>query len=390
MCLIIHKPASAVISRQLADDVFTRNKDGFGLVYHNPENMTVNAVKVLGNRDQIWEVLQAHMHHELIIHWRMQTHGDVDLTNCHPYELMPDGPVPSYMMHNGVLSTGNAADKTKSDTWHYIRDYLRPLLAQNPELIHNPAFHALVGSHIGGSNKFAIMDARGEVSIINRKSGVDFKGMWFSNTYAWNASQFGYYSGTNNFNGGSAQHNNFQRGQNSQLWDDDYTTWWQSQYGGRGYSANKASSNTPASTVVGNTGNKVVTPPVQKVITLPPKSVVTSQGSNLGQKKYDYSMTRKDPLLQDVKWRTVEEPMDLEDLYQDAMSVLTSVDRNKINRAMLLRMMRHLGFDDALALLDLVWEGKLEVSFYISAVTNPTFATTLVEKHLPKKGVANV
>lgn len=387
MCLIIHKPASAIISRQLADDVFTRNKDGFGLVYHDPENMTVNAVKVLGNRDQIWEVLQAHMNRELIIHWRMQTHGDIDLTNCHPYELL-DGPLPSYMMHNGILSTGNAADKTKSDTWHYIRDYLRPLITDNPDLIHNPAFHALVGSHIGSNNKFAIMDARGEVSIINRKSGIDFKGMWFSNTYAWNPGTFGYYANNNNFNGGSAQHSNFQQGRNAHLWDDEYTTWWEGQYGGRGYNANKASTNTPASTTTGNAGSSIVTPPVPKVVTLPPKQVVTSQGSNSGR-KYDYTQTRKDPLLQDVKWRTVEEPLDLEDLYQDAMSVLTSVDRNRINRAMLLRMMRHLGYDDALALLDLVWEGKLEVNFYLSAVSNPTFATTLVEKHLPKKGAVN-
>lgn len=96
------------------------------------------------------------------------------------------------MAHNGVLATGNAANPRMSDTWHYINDYLKPLLEAHPELIKQEAFLKMVGGHIGSSNKFAFMNQQGECFIVNRKSGVDHKGMWYSNTYAWTPWKFGY------------------------------------------------------------------------------------------------------------------------------------------------------------------------------------------------------
>jgi hypothetical protein len=92
-------------------------------------------------------------------------------------------------MHNGVLATGNKADITKSDTWHYIQDYLKPMLAGNPDFAFHPSFKALIEDHIGGSNKFVIMDNEGRQTVINQSSGVYWGGLWLSNTYAWTSSK---------------------------------------------------------------------------------------------------------------------------------------------------------------------------------------------------------
>src|SRR5690606_8067828 len=117
--------------------------------------------------------------------------GEVDLTNCHPYDVYgfdgEDYIIPVAMMHNGVLSFGNGEDKTKSDTWHYIRNYVRPLTKKDPDLIFSPEFADIIGEHIGGSNKFAFMDHSGRRQIINKEAGIEYAECWFSNTYAWSS-----------------------------------------------------------------------------------------------------------------------------------------------------------------------------------------------------------
>jgi hypothetical protein len=118
-------------------------------------------------------------------HMRMRTHGLIDLTNCHPYEVISqDEGYPLWLMHNGVLHTGNELDATKSDTWHYINDYLRPMLLKNPEWFTSPQFNEMVGEHIG-SNRFALLDAYGNMTVVNKEQGIEHNGAWLSNTYAW-------------------------------------------------------------------------------------------------------------------------------------------------------------------------------------------------------------
>jgi hypothetical protein len=124
-------------------------------------------------------------------HLRMRTHGDIDLDNCHPYEVLTRSVhgIDLWLMHNGILSTGNKADETKSDTWHYINDYLKPMLSANPDFTFTPAFAEIVGEHIGASNKFILMDNEGRQTVVNQSSGVYWAGLWLSNTYAWSATR---------------------------------------------------------------------------------------------------------------------------------------------------------------------------------------------------------
>jgi hypothetical protein len=122
-------------------------------------------------------------------HLRMRTHGDIDLANCHPYEVLnrAEHGIDLWLMHNGVLATGNQADPRYSDTWHYINDYLKPILITNPDFAFHPSFSDLIGKHIGVSNKFVLMDNEGRQAVINQDSGVYWGGLWLSNTYAWSA-----------------------------------------------------------------------------------------------------------------------------------------------------------------------------------------------------------
>lgn len=188
MCLLFHKPADVSFTDDILKGFWTRNKDGFGVMYCS--DGYIHYDKKVGKTADDWiEFFRKYENVDGFFHLRMATHGAVDLVNCHPYIVSgfqgDEEHAPVLLMHNGVLSTGNDADKTKSDTWHYIRRFIEPVAKTNPTFLMSDEFRAMVESHIGSNNKFAILDGTGKHQIVNKRAGVDWNGAWFSNTYAW-------------------------------------------------------------------------------------------------------------------------------------------------------------------------------------------------------------
>jgi hypothetical protein len=185
------------------------------------ENNEITVVKTLPkNAEELITFYREHADgRSCRMHLRMQTHGDIDFDNCHPYEVFgEESGYPLYLMHNGVLHTGNARDVTKSDTWHYIQTYIIPALKADPTQFMSPWFKEFVAEHIGASNKFGLMDAYGNKTIINEGSGVMWDNVWMSNTYAWDAVKAGvkYAKSKTYWGGGYSAY--------GQHWDDDYYT----------------------------------------------------------------------------------------------------------------------------------------------------------------------
>jgi hypothetical protein len=192
MCLLVTQTKSSpILSNEWLEDFYAYNSDGIGVMWSNHGDLVIKKVLPKSADDFI------HFYHSEIagkdcaFHLRMRTHGDIDLTNCHPYEVLTrsEHGIDLWLMHNGILSTGNKADESKSDTWHYINDYLRPMLSANPDFAFHPSFAEIVGEHIGSSNKFVLMDNEGRQAVINQNAGVYWAGLWLSNTYAWTASK---------------------------------------------------------------------------------------------------------------------------------------------------------------------------------------------------------
>jgi hypothetical protein len=187
MCILIHHPKDSCFRSEQLQDFYSKNPDGFGAIVKVGDEVKV--YKMVGSFKEVEDLYFDHVAcYEAVIHFRMKTHGDIDLENCHPYEVTPG----LFMAHNGILSTGNSADPKMSDTWHYINDYLRPLISAYPDILDKPQFRELIGDHIGNNNRFAFMNHEGEIHIINKNSGVTHDGIWYSNTYAWTPWKFGY------------------------------------------------------------------------------------------------------------------------------------------------------------------------------------------------------
>ena len=191
MCLLItQNKNSQKLSNEWLEDFYTSNSDGLGVMYAQNNELIVEKFLPKNAKDLAHFYKNHIAGRDCAYHFRMRTHGDIDLFNCHPYEVLnkKEHGLDLWLMHNGILSTGNKADTTKSDTWHYIRDYLRPMLIDNPDFAFHPSFAQIVGSHISTSNKFVLMDNSGRMVTINQEQGVYWGGLWLSNTYAWSAS----------------------------------------------------------------------------------------------------------------------------------------------------------------------------------------------------------
>ena len=191
MCLIITGKSSKVRStlldtHGLMSDIFTSNPDGIGFMYGTAKGLKVTKTlpKNLGDATAFIQRLP-NDDREIAIHFRWTTHGKTDMVNCHPYDV-----IPGYiaMMHNGILHTGNTADKDKSDTWHFINDYLHTAVSASPDLVYDTGFVAMLEEFIG-NNRFVFMNGEGRMQHVNFDQGIEHDDLWFSNTYAWTPSR---------------------------------------------------------------------------------------------------------------------------------------------------------------------------------------------------------
>ena len=189
MCLITLNTPHTNFSDAWLLDFYDHNQDGLGVMY--AENSELVIEKFVPKTEKA--VLQFYNQHiagkHAVVHWRMKTHGKIDIANAHPYEVLnkAEHGLDVWMVHNGILSGVKSDQKAMSDTWHFIRDTIRPLLAENAALLHHPAFIKLLEDRIGSSNKLVFLDNLGRQTVINSAAFHDFSGAKLSNTYAWSS-----------------------------------------------------------------------------------------------------------------------------------------------------------------------------------------------------------
>lgn len=170
MCIAIVKPKDKTISEARLRTCFENNPDGCGFAYLN--GTTIYIRKFMEFED-FYKEYSAHEHDSnMLIHFRIATHGGVNLENCHPFKLNDR----MALVHNGIIS-GYGDKATKSDTRDFIDKVLNNI---SWKMWKNEAFRTLVGDAIGYS-KFGILDVYGNTYIINEHCGVYDDGVWYSN-----------------------------------------------------------------------------------------------------------------------------------------------------------------------------------------------------------------
>lgn len=172
MCIIIYSPDGRICEKHLRRSL-ANNPHGWGLMWPVRGGDRIEIVKGLTRSDfwGAWESRPSGM--PVVFHSRIATHGDIDVSNCHPFQTKSGLGV----AHNGVIHPC-AGSRKLSDTRIFVRDILNNLPENWEE---NPAILRLLEDFVGTS-KLAIMDAMGRVTIVNEDRGHwGRRGNWYSN-----------------------------------------------------------------------------------------------------------------------------------------------------------------------------------------------------------------
>jgi predicted glutamine amidotransferase len=186
MCVIIYKKAGVDISDSMLEGAWKSNSDGFGAMFpkdgelfimksHQKETKVLKAIKEkLGDKYKATPI---------VFHARIKTSGKVNLVNTHPFYI-EDSSVG--IAHNGILMDFSKLKENAeySDTYLFVSSILKKM----PSGFQNiPAFLYLI-EKAAGTSKFAIMDAKGTVKLINENGGwwIQDNKVWVSNkSYEW-------------------------------------------------------------------------------------------------------------------------------------------------------------------------------------------------------------
>ena len=175
MCLIVASPEGKIPTSEQVMNAQDHNPDGFGAVYVEDGKLkTLFVMRKYEDLDKAFETLKGKPY---VAHFRWATHGAIDRDNAHPFKVV-NGRL--YVAHNGVIHEGwKLTDKTKSDTWHFVEQVLKP---RGMHCI-APKTLTKLGNKIGKQNKLAFLDHTGTISLVNGEQGSWLQGIWYSNLY---------------------------------------------------------------------------------------------------------------------------------------------------------------------------------------------------------------
>jgi len=181
MCQLIVKPAGVKITRSVLHDAWCANDDGAGFAYRN-EVGEVLLAKGYFKFKQFWKAYEKVSHLDTLIHFRLATHGQKTVENCHPFVVAPQ----VVMGHNGILSAFQPyGSDTRSDTRIFCDTIITPAL-QAAKLAPDAflgewSTKVLLETWTRG-NKLAFLTPGG-FHIINEHLGEWKNKVWYSSGY---------------------------------------------------------------------------------------------------------------------------------------------------------------------------------------------------------------
>lgn len=196
MCVIAVKQIGVDMPKeQRLKEMWDRNKDGAGFMYHDPVDNSVkiskgymhfddfkNALNDVSNKFSLKDI-------PMIMHFRITTHGGTSPENTHPFPVTSnvrhlqalDLKTNLGVAHNGVINSVGTEAKL-SDTQIYIRDVLtafRGLSGEN--FLHT---HAKIIDSTIGASKLAFLDNSGVITTFGTfLESSDKDGLKYSNLH---------------------------------------------------------------------------------------------------------------------------------------------------------------------------------------------------------------
>lgn len=179
MCVIVNQPAGTRVTKARAKRLWQVNPDGGGFAYI--KDGSIQVFKTMSFR-QWWmhyrDAVNENPESDFVLHMRIATHGTIDITNVHPFQVDEH----TVMAHNGIIKDVPDYKDGRSDTQVFVDEVLPEL----PEdWLDKPYLVNMVEEWIGWS-KLTFLTTNPKLKhtmyTINRASGTEADGMWFSNS----------------------------------------------------------------------------------------------------------------------------------------------------------------------------------------------------------------
>lgn len=177
MCIAIYKPVGKTIDKKTFEQCFKNNSDGCGFAYVNLEDSSIVIEKSMEFEDfysKYTTAIESNPESNFIIHFRIRTHGETNLDNCHPFRINDS----QAFIHNGIISKAKVdPDKKKSDTQMFNEEYLQNLPYQWEK---SAPIIKILNDYLGTS-KLCILTSDNSVVIVNESCGHWEDDIWWSN-----------------------------------------------------------------------------------------------------------------------------------------------------------------------------------------------------------------
>jgi hypothetical protein len=181
MCIAIYQSPGCKLPKEQMVESWKSNPDGGGFAYFNEHgDIVIEKDMTLDGMLYKYEcaVDRYAQSSPFAVHFRIATHGGVNIDNCHPFRVSEQ----TALIHNGIIPV-LFASKTdpRSDTKVFVDDYLPKLPA---DWMDDESLMDLVETYIGAS-KLVILSSAGKYDsyIANESAGhwSEDEKFWYSN-----------------------------------------------------------------------------------------------------------------------------------------------------------------------------------------------------------------
>ena len=173
MCIAIMKSENKKISKTTLQRCYESNPDGAGFMFAADKKLTVK--KGYFTFKEFYKDYKPHENKQVLLHFRIKTHGPIDKNNCHPF-LVNSG---LGFIHNGIIS--GYGDNKQSDTIDFNKSILQKIVSKhgNMGLFDDPMVELI--ENVIGYSKLVFLDRHGNYRIMNEDKGHWNNGVWYSN-----------------------------------------------------------------------------------------------------------------------------------------------------------------------------------------------------------------
>lgn len=177
MCIAILNTKGTTLKKEVLRNCWENNGDGAGILYINNDKK-LSVFKEMTSFDNFYnnysEIKSKYGKRNIVLHFRISTHGRVNETNCHPF-LVDDS---IGFVHNGMIYDVPTSTEF-SDTYMFNQTILKNL---KEGFEYNETMLEMIDAFIGSGSKLVFLNDNNDYFIVNEKAGHWHLGCWFSNT----------------------------------------------------------------------------------------------------------------------------------------------------------------------------------------------------------------